>query len=547
MDKIIKALILVAIIIVYHSWFYLSKTLASGDWPYLFNETIKSFSFYPDPSFLWLGPYYQITSKISVEYLHIPWDIAEKVWWFWMFLVVSFLSSWYLSTVVLKKSKFNFLSILIFLTNTYILMIVGGGQMGIALSYAFAPAVIGSFIEVISSNRFKINFRYIKFAFLLAIQFMFDPRITFITMMAIVVYFLMSFFLGKDYKNKITSLSLCAVWAVIVVFAINSVWILPRFSSQGSKFFADSSFGSIESVKFLSFGTFSSSLSLLHPNWPENIFGKVYFLKPEFVSLSILAFASLLFLQVKVNKTNDEKEKNINILFFALIGLMGAFLAKGTKEPFGQVYSLLFSFVPGFSLFRDSTKFYLLIILSYGILIPFSIQSISEKISSKFKWSYASQAIVVLFILWWAWLIKPALLGELSGTFKPHSVPTEYVKLKDFLVKDTQPFVTLWVPSRSSFSFFSTSYPILDSVVLSGKTTPVGISATFASKKNKKIISDRAIKYIIVPEDIEGKIFLSDRKYSENIYRKTIESLTRVPYLNTVATFGKIVVFQVHQ
>ena len=36
------------------------------------------------------------------------------------------------------------------------------------------------------------------------------------------------------------------------------------------------------------------ALSLLHPNWPENLFGKVYFLQPEFLILPILAFSAFL-------------------------------------------------------------------------------------------------------------------------------------------------------------------------------------------------------------------------------------------------------------
>ena len=547
MDKIIKALVLVVLVIVYRPWFYLSKTLASGDWPYLFNETIQSFSFSPDPSFLWLGPYYQITSKISAEYFHFPWSITEKIWWYWMFLAVSFFSSWYLSKIVLKNAKCNFLTILIFLTNTYILMIVGGGQMGVALSYAFAPAVMGSFIELINAAHFKINFTFFKFAFLLAIQFMFDPRITFINMIAIIIYFLVSFFSEKSFKSKTIPVFFYAIGTAIMVLVVNSLWIIARFGSEGKNFFADSSTGSIESLRFLSFGNFSSSLSLLHPNWPENIFGKVYFVQPEFILISVLAFSSLLLLRITSYKSKDEKVENRNILFFALLGLIGAFLAKGAKEPVGHLYELLFSYAPGFSLFRDPTKFYLLVILSYGILIPFILERISEKLVAKLKWQYIPHVITILFILWWAWLIRPGLLGELSGTFKPRSVPIEYVQLKDFLIKDTKPFAIMWVPSRSPFSFFSTSHPIMDSTFLSSDTTPTGIRSLFTNKKNKSLLSERSIKYVIVPEDVEGKIFLSDRKYSEVVYNEIVKGLKSVSYLKPVATFGKIVVFQVDQ
>ena len=37
------------------------------------------------------------------------------------------------------------------------------------------------------------------------------------------------------------------------------------------------------------------------------------------------------------------------MLFFACVALLGAFLAKGTNEPFGQVYKFLFDYDKDFS------------------------------------------------------------------------------------------------------------------------------------------------------------------------------------------------------
>lgn len=513
-------LIISIIIFIFRTWFLTGLNLAGGDWPYLFKETIQGFSFLPDPGNLWLGPYYQITSKVFVEYLHIPWEITERIWWFWMFLAVSFFSSLFLSKVILGKSKFNFISALIFMTNTYILMIVGGGQMGVALSYAFAPAVLGTFINYLNNSSRK---NLIVAGIILAFQIMFDPRIAYVMTFGIALYFFISLILDKNKRRLIFHfISFCFVSAAIA-FLINSPWIIARFFSENKNFLIDPSLGSVGSLSFFSFGSFSYAFSLLHPNWPENIFGKTYFLRPEFLTLPLLAFGSLLFL-VKEEKIKKE------ILFFSLLGLLGIFLSKGVQEPFGQVYTWIFARVPGFVLFRDPTKFYVLIVLSYMILIPFSLEKISKSILSRFNSKSIAILPVILFLLLWAFLIRPALFGKLSGTFRPHQVSSAYIYLKNFLVKDTAYSMTLWVPNKSSLSFHSSTHPLLE-------------AATFS----EKFLKENKIKYIIVPEDTEGKIFLTDRKYDEQLYKKTIINLAKIPYITRVEEFGKIIVFQVNQ
>ena len=53
------------------------------------------------------------------------------------------------------------------------------------------------------------------------------------------------------------------------------------------------------------------------------------------------------------------------------------------------------------------------------------------------------------------------------------------------------------------------------------------------------------IKYVIVPYDSQGEIFLKDRKYNTEIYQSTISDVKKIPYLKQVDGFGKIAVFEV--
>jgi hypothetical protein len=276
-----------------------------------------------------------------------------------------------------------------------------------------------------------------------------------------------------------------------------------------------SGFSGSGNFKFFSFADFSHALSLLHPNWPENIFGKVYFLDPKFLILPLIAFSSLLFV------------KNKNILYFALISLFGIFLAKGANPPFGEINSWFFSHVPGMSMFRDPTKWYVLIVLGYSILIPYSLKEISKY----FKF------IPILFAIYFLFLINP-----IFAYLKLHQVPQEYVQLKNFLNNQNTFSRTLWIPQWQRYGYFSNTHPAI------GRYE---IFDTYNNKKmvgelknDQELLSELSVKYVIVPFDSEGEMFTNYRKYSDLEYQKVVNGISSIGWLKPVANFGKIKVFE---
>lgn len=520
--SMILSLIAFSIVFLTFRFWFLGGPLSSGDWPYLFKETIHSFSFVPNPDFLWLAPYYQWTSKIFVQYLNFPWEVYERIFWFWLFLTVAYFSSRYFSKLVLGESKFNILASLIFMTNTYILMIIGGGQMGLALAYGLSPAVLGSFAQQ----------KIIKFTIFLSFLLVFDPRVFYMTTLAIILYIV--FVERKNFKPSF-------LISYVIAGIVNFYWIVP-FVFHKSALYRTGSYFDSGSLSFFSFAHFEDAFSLLHPNWPENLFGKAYFLRPEFLLLPILAFSPFLF----INKT---KELRKLVLFFGILGLLGIFLSKGTQEPFGFVYSFLFEHVLGFSLFRDPTKFYLLIVMSYMVLIPFSLEQISNKVqSSRLAAKRANlkvqSFIPVLFIIFWAFTIRQGLLGQLSGTFRPHQIPNDYVKLKNFLISDRSYSKTLWIPTRHPFTFYSDIHPFLEASQLFGTINNQTLLSTFNNPQKIESLKAEKVKYVILDEDTEGVLFTDDRKYSEKVYQDDLSSLKQAKSLRSGSKFGKIVVFE---
>lgn len=552
--KLIKVvytiIILSTIVIVFRNWF-LAPEIIGGDWQYLFNEMLKEFSFFPlswDPAngngLGGISPIYSLSiynnfTTFIAGYLHISWVIVYKIFWFGLFIALSILSSTALLKSTLSNVKYWQLVIggVIFTSNTYILMIVGGGQMGVALAYSIAPLVLAIFIKLIDltySSNSTIKYSLIA-GLVLALQVMFDSRIAYITMLAMGAYYVLC---TKYYALAKKSIRIAIPIGIAIL--LHASWILPMFLFRQNPFGdLGQSYTSSGIVRFLSFAHFSDAFAFLHPNWPENLFGKVYFMRPEFLFLPILVYSSLLFPQ-KSNRT---------IIFFVLLSLLGSFLAKGANPPFGEVYLWLFDHVPGFVLFRDPTKFYLLVSLSYLVLIPFSLYSIGEWIRSKIKdqkLKTQSEYIFLLFtILYLLFLIRPAILGQLGGTFQKHEIPKEYIVLKDFLHDQPEFFRTLWIPRGVRFNYFSNKHLVIASELLFGTRDITIVSEKLHSTETKIYLRALGIKYIIVPFDSLGEIFVKDRVYDNDEYEKTMSMLETIPWIRKVAVFGKNVVFEV--
>ena len=507
---------------VFRTWF-LPRLIFGGDFTFPpFTEALRNLSSFPFvwnshkgislggnfvPT-LWIDTYTQTLPAFLIQ-SGIPALIVQKLVFFFPFLALAFLSSLFLfKTLFPEKDKVRFLVPLIFGLNTYILMVVGGGQMGIGLAYALAPLVLVGFIR--SSQTLRIKSQIVA-GLLLSLQVFFDLRLALLTVGIAFLYCL--FHLGPNLKKYLKVF----VLPFFIVLGVHFYWLLPMLLVRRAAL--PTGYGEAGWVEFLSFANFSDSFSLLHPNWPENIFGKIYFMRPEFLVIPLLAFASLLFM----SKLGRQTKKNL--LFLALLGLIGTFLAKGSRPPWGSLYLRLFSDFPGMSAFRDPTKFYLLTAIAYSLLIPFTLGEMINKIKKKTAVKYL---ILGAFLVYWLFTIRPAYLGQLGGLFQIKDVPQEYQELKDFIVGQPDFFRTLWLPKRHFFAFYDNNHPAIESPEL------------FSAEE----LAVMGVKYVIIPYDTEGDIFVEDRKYDPEKRLALEKELDQLPWLKKVKLADKIAVYE---
>ncbi len=555
-NKFLFAVVVVVCLIIFRSWFSFSGTLSSGDWPYFYQSALQNFpsgvGYYharwgvgeTNLLFASLETYFQQTARVFSQFM--SWEIIERVFWFYPFLIFSLISSY-------KFTK-SIIGALIYTTNTYVLMLVSGGQMGVAMAYAITPLVLYACFDLISdtvSMSFfsikKLRFRLVLSSFLVAILIHFDPRIAYISFLILISFLIFSVL--KSHKSVVSFLRAGIVMSVpfFTAFLLHSFWLVPMLLyGVGPSDYGNTMNFSRGSVEFFSFSDFSHSLSLLHPNWPENVFGKVSFMQPEYLILPFLAFLPLFFLQPGSNKT--ESRVRISILFFSLLGLSGAFLAKGASEPFGFVYLWMFQYVPGFVVFRDPTKFYIVVAIAYSVLIPISLRVLSTYISDR-KWLRLSSerillCVLTVFIIIWCILIRESFFGGVKGTLSGMVVPNEYRSFAAFIESDTSFFRVLWFPAHQRFGYYSDNHPAVSASEYFQTSSDDKLIAKLSDGKYLRQLSESSVRYVVVPLDSRRELFLEDRKYSGEKRDSLIRKLDRIKGLQRVTRFSELAVYE---
>lgn len=558
MKKIIKLLPLFVVLsfsfLIFKNWFSLNP-LSSGDWTYAFLSSSREFSAYPQvwnthffggfggaiPFILGLETFFLATSKF-LSLAGLNWILIERLIWFWPYLVLSFFSSYFLFKSFFKISFYSVLAALIFVTNTYALMLASGGQMGVALAYAISPFVVGYFVRFSNENKYlsiKSNFlESIFFGGLLAIIAAYDLRITYIVLTVLFLYTIVV----RPFTKKTFFRFLFFVFLIptIIIVLLNAFWTFPfiALSTHALDAVPKGSYVSMESVRFFSFAKFENTFSLLHPNWPENIFGKVSFLHSEFLIIPILAFISLLF-------GLKDKKNYKTVGFLSFLGVFGAFLAKGTNDPFGNVYELLFSHFPGFFMFRDSTKWYLIVVIAYSVLIPYSLYNISLFLNKKYK--VKNWTIFIVFLVFWAVLIREGVVGQLSGTFKKQTVPVEYIQLADKILGDHTFYRILYVPTYERYGYVSDQNPALSADIIFKTSDIKTIISKLNNPKTGTELSEAGVRYVVVPTDPQKEIYLSDRKYDDSIRVNLVEEIDNIPWLIKLKGHGNLNVYELKE
>lgn len=528
-------LVLITLAVLSHwPWFDFSTTLTFRDWSHWPDAAVRELGSWGSwSSFFNLGlPNVQIyffpfkAAWAAFANLGLSYDDATKITFLIPIAILGFLTPYYLILDQFKNKTTSFISAVFYGTTTYFLL-RQSAHIPIAFVVSLAPLILLTYLRLIRTKSLKWT---LLLCLLVTIGISYELRMMLIVLLLITAHFV--FVVKKsvaDYKQLLI--------LVGGLLALNIYWILPSFfggvSSEISGvanrgLFGDGLFNLLHAIPI-----HESSWSGGYPNQEF----KVEQVQVYLWIIPIIAFISLL-------RRKFEKQQ----LFFFFVAIAGILLTKQSAAPLGSLYGFLYDNVPGFSLYREASKFYLITALAYLFLIPYSVEWIRGYSKRAFLISGLLIVVVGAVNLW------PLINRSFETMFISRKIPADYQKLNQLIEKDNHFYRTLWVPVDSRWGTFSSTHPKMSLVSLSQRQAGVELTGSpearaedlmSALDANAGSYLDKiSVRYIIVPirDRDNNDDFLVDFGDNRNFY---INKLASLPYLKKVeAGMSELVVFE---
>ena len=521
-------------------WFNISSILTYGDW---WSQGYHTLTSVVNHSFsMWAqdtgfgAPSVDIGMRLPAlalafltQILHISYPLGQRLIWFFPMILFSVFGSYALFKHLFKEHKEAVLwACLLYNFNVYFLILQISGHMGISMGYAIMPLFILTIIRLTEAPNLKNMFIASLTIFFLSI---YEPRIAYI-------------WLGL---SIFISLVLRARWTFVIgmlfTFVLLSFYnFLPIFFwwiYTENDVIAQTVFGS-------QFMSLLNSMAFFHSfrSWGPLVYFSNNDIPLYFWVVPLMAISSFVW----------GKRTQYLLLFWALT-ILWIFLTKQADVPLPWFYEWAFKHIPLFNLFRESSKFYLILAMWYSGLVWFFIQN--QYASPKKKRVYASLWILVLYSLF---TLFPLITKEAGTMFVWRSIPNDYLIFNEYLHRDPNFSRVLAIPNVSRWIDYSDIHPILSEQLIVPKSwnwlfapedaqimshLEEAILHPYKEPHPESVISHYNVWYILIPTvDAENgnDTFTSlwiDRK-------KLIQSFEHVSYLHKLELWmQEMVVFQV--
>ncbi|HVQ44193.1 MAG TPA: carbohydrate binding domain-containing protein [Candidatus Saccharimonadia bacterium] len=528
-------------ILVYRVWFLGFGIMTHGDWSYVsrvsadtlrihyFSLWLSDYSFGRILVDVGQAPTYAFYGFLSAA-LQIDFALAERLVHLWPAVLLTPLGAFFLVWKIFKNRIAAILGAIIYSCNTYFLILLTG-HLTLAGAYALAPWVLLAYLEFLE----KESLRYgIWAGLLLSASSAYEPRAAYIIAW-ILVFAAAGQGVAKiiDHKkiNEIISYTLRSIIPFAIFGLLNFFWIFAFTKINGAigaDILSRGLFGN-------AFYDINEALTLFHPFWNGgrpipfiiNHIPLYFWLLPVAATLGIF-----------LNKSRR------TIIFFATLGILGIFLTKQVDTPFPQAYQWLYAHFPGFGAYREASKFYLLIALSYTVLIPGAYIAL-KKIGHKYLSLGFAAALASIMVV----NLAPIISGTIQTTFASRTIPESYTALNKLL--DESSFSrTLWAPKDSRWALDSDMHPKVGAIDIAQSswvdfikrtvdgsylTTEEQAMEVFQNPFAPELLADGVIKYVVVP--------LRDTKNDDDFFinygdirSNYTDLLDKMPFLKRVNT-----------
>ncbi len=425
-------------------------------------------------------PIFLASSVVSIIFSSLPGFVTliTKMMLFLLFPLASF--SMYLFTYNLFKSRSgSFVAALFYMYNQFFLSEhISEGHFIIAFGYALTPLILLTLEKV-------IRLPNIKNVLILSIVLLFflDSRsqsVYIMSLLAVVYIFIRSFQIKLNLTSRIKG-TVGILSAMVICLLLSAYWIVPEMFVVNNSSVLFRVYHSIDDAFQFGFNSIIDALSIRSSS--ENIFGqRIPFweipnlqqtgLNFFMLIIPALAFTALIFKRDKVTK------------FFTIVALFASFLALGPNGLPFEVFTWLWTHVPGYSTFRVGGRFLMVTALAYSYLISITVDSCSKRIRSWIGFDLEKQApssilrsikvycgkyrvletlfvvIVIIIIFLYSWV------GSIEG-FQVYTWPDEYIEPFEWIGDQPGDYRIVTTPYQRLYAQYNWSSSTLDLGVFS--------------------------------------------------------------------------------
>lgn len=507
--------------------FFTSSPLAWGDAPYFYQENLNELFRKPliwdfrntnfgdlQSNVLWL---YIPTFLVGLlnHFFGLNSAVLLRLIFYFPATILSIIGAWIFIRSYTNNLWAIFLGVILYGFNTYFLLLIDGGQIGVALAYGMLPFSIFTLKNFGKKQNPKM-FVLAALPFLLLTNI--DIRFA---LLSLATYFLISMseaFIDRDWRiflKKILTVFPLGFTCLIVDF----FWLMPffKFSKPGTDF-----------VLGNNFSTLLNGLFLFSPHFPKNEFGQIAKVPFYFGMLPVLIFTCFFL----------NKQKKILSLFFPILFFI--FLSKGNADPFGEVYDNFLAKLPLAAAFRDTSKFLAPLLLLCATALSLTVTLLFDKIRQR-NLKILGIFLIYIYLLLLVW---PALLGNLSGVLAVKTSESDFQKIYQHLQKETVFFRSLWFSEKLPLGFSSEGREAISGATLY-KEPPFssmisGSYDLFYFLHDEQLIDWLrllGIKYVLFPENERKKTWTAQDIKEKKLFLTLVDGIPGFSKLDWQTSF----------
>ncbi len=364
---------------------------------------------------------------------------------------------------------------LFYACNAYVDVIVARGQMTVAESAAWSAIALAASVRAVRPAGRVSDCA--AACLCLGFTFVCDVRIALLTCTAAVLL------CTVELRREALASQLRRAGAVAGGFALLLLYVFVPTLASHLHYAPPANYGDVMWLPRLSFTSLAQSLTFDHPLWYDNAIHPwrwkfVFFLIP------VIAGFWLMF---------RDPEQRLRAVAIACLVAAGAILVAGTTTWFGPLYVWLFNHTWYMHLFRDPSKFTVLMMPGYALSFGVGATAIAGLFSQRWLRTAAALAFVLLAI----WPSRPIVTGAQTQMYFPKERNPDEVRFERMLLADASPSRVLWAPVPDRFVPIDNRHPAVYELWFS-QLAIGGVSPLADEERLSYALQSLGIGYIVV-------------------------------------------------